>query len=261
MGRGRLNRLESGLRRGLQWAGGMLDYALRRRDLPQTDVVTLLPRIEGVIERHLRPEAGRLVAPDLVELRYDYETWSGMGEARRARLEDDLARSLFEYTVNRRYRLAAPLRVSIGYDAFTRGVEIRCSFAGAATLVQPVRRAAPCLVTLIEQGTGIRHQAPLTPGAEPVGIGRNIANGLVIRDATISNFHAALVWRADGQIELADRGGANGTAVNGAPLATAGRVTVVDGDVIRLGRVECRISIAAPAGTGSGPSSGAVEER
>lgn len=250
MARGLLNRFESGLRRLLQRAGGVLDYALRRRDLPQTDVVALLPRIEGAIERHLRHEAGRLVAPDLIELRYDYETWTGMGEVRRGRLEDDLARSLFEYTVNRRYRLGSPLRVSIGYDAFTRGVEIRCSFAGAAAPAPHTISATARHVALIEQGTGLRHQVRVAPGADPVGIGRNIANAVVIRDATISNFHAALCWGADGELELADRGGANGTAVNGVPLANAARVRVVDGDLIRLGRVECRLSIEEPVGRG-----------
>jgi hypothetical protein len=251
MGFGLINELEQRLRHLLQRVGGLLDFALRRRGLPQTEITALLPRIESVIETQLREEAGRLISPDLIELRYDFETWTAMGEKQRGQLEVDLAQSLFEFTVNRRYRLKRPLSVKIGYDAFTRGVEIRCGFGDElpAPPLPPAPQPAVGMggevlrIVLVEQRTGVRHRVELEAGGAPVGIGRNIANALVIRDATISNFHAALRRRTDGVIEIADRGGANGTAVNGVPLVTAGRSTIGDGDLVRLGGIECRLML------------------
>lgn len=233
------DRLERAFRHLSERAGGVLDFAMHRAEQPQQDLATLLPRIESAIEKSLREEQGRLTAPHLIELRYSYETWTQLGEARREKLERELAASLFEFAHNRRYLLANPLRVMITCDPFTRGVEIRPSFDASTS--PPARGASK--IVLIEQGRGLRHEAQLVSGAEPIGVGRNIANKVVISDPTISNFHAAFIRRENGEIELADRGGANGTAINGVLLAGADRRTVASEDLIRFGRVECRLIV------------------
>ncbi|MEY4167613.1 MAG: FHA domain-containing protein [Blastocatellia bacterium] len=242
MRQGFFDRLETWLRRLFERMGSAADFTLRRGDQPEVNFETLLPRIEREIEKSLREENGRLIAPHRIELRYNYETWTGMGAAHRERLRGELAGSLLEYICNRRYQVTGRLEVTIGYDAFTRGVEIRVSSdePPAATGRREVR------VSLAEQATGVRHSAILVSGAEPVGIGRNIANAIVINEPTISNFHAALVLRDSGVVELADRGGANGTAINGARLPGAGRGSVADGDLLRIGRVDCRLLIEDP---------------
>lgn len=233
--------LEKFFRRLFDWLGGSLDVALRRDGEPQLDPSALLPRIEKVIERSLRQEGERLAAPHQIELRYSYETWSALGEVRRQQLERELAASLFEYAHNRRYLMAAPLSVNITCDAFTRDFEIRPSFGDTGGA--PASGSVATRIVLVEQRRGRRHEAELQEGGEPVGIGRNIANRIVISDPTISNFHAALIWRDRNGIELADRGGANGTAINGVQLAGADRQAVKDGDLLRLGAVECRLLI------------------
>ncbi len=249
------NQLERNLRRLLERAGGILDFSLRRSTVPQTDFSTLIPRIESAIEKHLRDEGGRLTAPDLIELRYDYETWTSLAPERRDYLKKELAESLYEYTYNRRYALRRKLRIELCYDAFTRGVEIRVDFSSVAPEVSsaaptsapmsapvpPLKPGPQVTICLIEQATGRRQRAVIIVGGEPAGVGRNIANALIIRDPTISNFHAAFILRRDGLLEVADRGSANGTMVNGVMLANAGRTTVRDGDLVRFGDIDCRL--------------------
>ena len=245
------NQLERNLRRLLERAGGILDFSLRRSTVPQTDFSTLIPRIESAIEKHIRDEGGRLTAPDLIELRDDYEIWTSLAPERRDYLKKELAESLYEFIYNRRYALRQKLRIELCYDAFTRGVEIRVDFASVApevsspapTLapVPPSKPGPQVTICLIEQATGRRQRAEIVVGGEPAGVGRNIANALIIRDPTISNFHAALILRRDGLLEVADRGSANGTMVNGVMLANAGRTTVCDGDLVRFGDIDCRL--------------------
>ena len=242
MKKGLFDQLETRLRRLFQQAGGAVDLALGRGDQPELDPTVLLAHIETEIESGLREESGRLIAPHLIELRYSYETWNALGSARREQLEREMTASLHEYICNRRYRTAGPLQVTIGYDAFTRGVAVRASSGGRRP--ESTRREAR--ISVVEQATGIRHDLRLASGAAPAGIGRNIANAIVINEPTISNFHAALVLRDSGVVELADRGGANGTAINGARLPGAGRGSVADGDLLRIGRVDCRLLIEDP---------------
>ncbi|NDD62937.1 MAG: DUF2662 domain-containing protein [Acidobacteria bacterium] len=243
MKNGLFDQLETRLRRLFQQAGGAVDLALGRGDQPELDPTVLLAHIETEIESGLREESGRLIAPHLIELRYSYETWNALGSARREQLERELTASLLEYICNRRYRTAGPLQVTIGYDAFTRGVAVQASSGER----RPESTRREVRISVVEQATGIRHDLQLASGAGPAGIGRNIANAIVIKNPTISNFHAALVLRETGretgEIELADRGGANGTAINGVRLADAGRARVTDGDMLRFGSVVCRILI------------------
>ena len=242
------NQLERNIRRLLERAGGILDFSLQRSNVPQTDFSTLIPRIESLIEENIREENGRLTAPDLIELRYDYETWTSLEPERREYLKKQLAESLYEYVYNRRYALRNRLRIELCYDAFTQGVEIRVEFSGVLpepprgleAAVQPPREPEVSIL-LIEQSTRRRHRARLVVGGEPAGVGRNLANALILGDSTISNFHAAFILRRDGALEVADRGSANGTAVNGVMLASAGRTTVRHGDLVRFGDVDCRL--------------------
>lgn len=263
------NRFESGLRRLLGRAGGAIDDALHSRlggeDGPRIDISALIARLETDIENGVVREGERFVAPNLIDLKLDYETWTRLDSENRDYLERELTENIHEYIDNRRYELRHPLRVRIGYDPFTRGVttilatgpdpdrtnlEQVGSKASAISdsTVRPDRTTpapitshiARSVITLIAEGArgGGRINLSLASDGEPVGIGRNIANGVVVNDPTVSNFHAALILRPNGALELADRGSANGTAVNGIPLPGGGRAGVSDGDRIRFGSIE-----------------------
>jgi ABC transport system ATP-binding/permease protein len=54
-----------------------------------------------------------------------------------------------------------------------------------------------------------------------LAIGRDPANDLVLPDPNVSRFHAELLRRDDGQVELVDLGSRNGTRVGGEPVERA----------------------------------------
>jgi FHA domain len=260
MERDLFNRIEFFVRRIFERIGGAIDFALRRGGQTQsgarTDLSALTPQIERAIENNLRREGSRLIAPNLIELRYDYETYTGMGQKRREFLQRELSSSSYEFIYNRRYQTLGRMQVRISYDAFTRGLEIKVDFGEGKRAVivkgRPARQiedgmdAQPgvaCSLVLFGTGTHQELRARASSDAEPLGIGRNIANRLVIKDPTVSNFHAAFLLRSDGTLELADRSSANGTYVNGVKLGTGDRTIVREGDRLRFGEVEMVLSV------------------
>lgn len=254
------NRAEFFVRRVFERIGAAIDFTLRRGSQPRTDMPTLAAHLERAVEENLRREGTVFLAPNLLELRYDYETWMRMGAERREFLQQELSKNIYEYIYNRRYRTSAEVQVRIAYDAFTRGLEVKASFGTPPPAVMPQNEsqspmasppasptrpqpAARCEIVLRGIGTLIESRAQLASDAEPAGVGRNIANVVAIKDPTVSNFHAAFLLRPDGTLELADRGSANGTCVNGVMLEPAGKCIVRDGDRVRFGDVEAGLSI------------------
>lgn len=257
-------RLEFFVRRLFERIGGAIDFALRRgvaiEGGARADVATLAPFVEQAVEESLKREDSRVVAPNLIELRYDYETYTRMGAPRREFLQSELSASIYEYIYNRRYATLGEVQVRIAYDAFTRGLEIKTGFGEAKSAVipqnapedafAPARSAVSTPAASISRNVVLRLEdgsrelrTRVASDAEPAGIGRNSANPLVVNDLSVSNFHAALTLSADGSIFLADRGSSNGTFVNGAALETGGRCIVRDGDRLKFGDVEATLKV------------------
>jgi hypothetical protein len=257
-GAGFSSRLEFFARRLFERIGAAIDFALRRggglEGGARVDPATLAPLVERAIEDDLKSEDTRILAPNLIELRYDYETYTRMGASRREFLQREMDASVYEYIYNRRYATLGEVQVRIAYDAFTRGLEIRTGFGEPRPVVIP--QNAPAEATAIGQakggtldvileieGASRNPRACVASDAEPAGIGRNSANALIIDDSTVSNFHAALTLSANGNLILADRASSNGTGVNGVSLETGGRCVVRDGDRLRFGDVEATLKV------------------
>ncbi|MBS1786470.1 MAG: DUF3662 domain-containing protein [Acidobacteria bacterium] len=253
------NRAEFFIRRFFERMGGVIDFALRRTAVPRTDLAALIPHLEQAVDENLRHEGQKIVAPNLMTLRYDFETYTRMGAPRREYLERELTTNIYEYIYNRRYDTTGTVQVKIAYDAFTRGLEVRAEFgeAKAAVLDSPqFNRELPaagniietvaeksCEVTLRDQSKKWQVKATVNSKADPAGIGRNSANALPINDLSVSNFHAAFVLRGDGNLELADRNSANGTSINGVQLEPADRKIVRHGDRLQFGDVELLLEV------------------
>lgn len=246
-----------------------MDYALRRGTSSQvgarTDLSVLIPRIERAIEENLRSEETRVVAPNLIELRYDYETYTRMGLRRREYLERELSSSAYEYIYNRRYAVLDRVQLKIGYDAFTRGLEVKFGFGEPREVViaknEPAAASAPnsaarparsaiIILRCLVPGAFPEFRAELKSGGDPVGIGRNVANEIIIRHPAVSNFHAAFLLQPDGTLEVADRASANGTYLNGILMGTGDRSIVRDGDRVRFGDVEFVLESQMKEGSG-----------
>jgi hypothetical protein len=246
------NRVEFFIRRFFERFGGVIDFALRRTAVPRTDLAALIPHLEQAVDDNLKNEQAHLIAPNLIELRYDYETYTRMGAPRREFLERELTQNIYEYIYNRRYEPAGQVQVKIAYDAFTRGLEVRAEFgeAKAAVLDSPqFNREIPgavektCEVVLRNPMSKWQARATVKTGSDVVGIGRNIANTIHLDDSTVSNFHAAFVLRGDGSLELADRNSANGTSINGVQLDPGDRKIVRNNDRLQFGDVELKLEL------------------
>src|SRR5215510_7035508 len=158
------SRLEAFARRLFERIGAAIDFALRKgggfEGGARADVGSLAPLIERAIENDLKSEDPRILAPNLIELRYDYETYTRMGASRREFLQRELDANVYEYIYNRRYATLGEVQVRIAYDAFTRGLEIRTGFGEPKPAVVPQNApAAP-------QATG---QSMGQPTGQPTG--------------------------------------------------------------------------------------------
>ncbi|MBI3427031.1 MAG: FHA domain-containing protein [Acidobacteria bacterium] len=258
------NRIEYYLRRFFERVGGALDFALRRPLNPQarTDLSALLPQIEQAIEAKLRREGARVIAPNLIELRYDYETYGQMTDARREYLQKELQASLYEYVVNHRYTTLDKLQVKLAFDVFTRKLTISATFPDEAAAVatkqalpgagQVALPAAPaneqaksCTLTLRaidRQFFGTLH-TQLHGNETRAGLGRSHDNPLCLNDSTVSSFHAAFTLTPNGTLWLTDLGSSNGTFVNDVRLGEGDKVIVRAGDKLRFGDIEIKLEV------------------
>ena len=255
------SRLEFFARRLFERIGAAIDFALRRgggfEGGARADLASLGPLIERAIEDDLKREDSRLLAPNLIELRYDYETYTRMGAERREFLQHELDANIYEYIYNRRYATLGEVQVRIAYDAFTRGLEIRTCFGkpipaivsqnapapGGEAAAIGRAKSGPLEIVLQIYGASRHPRTRVASDAEPAGIGRNSANAIIIDDSTVSNFHAALTLSANGNLVLADRASSNGTYVNDVAIETGGRFIVRDGDRLKFGDVEATLKI------------------
>lgn len=90
-------------------------------------------------------------------------------------------------------------------------------------------------------------------------IGRTKASKLQIKDDTVSEKHAELVWR-DSSWQIRDLGSSNGTSVNGLDLQ-GDYVTLNDGDRIRFGEVTVVIFRDVPEEQGAPAVVGSPEQK
>ncbi|MGH7177573.1 MAG: ATPase, T2SS/T4P/T4SS family [Tepidisphaeraceae bacterium] len=91
-------------------------------------------------------------------------------------------------------------------------------------------------------------------GNDPISIGRQIGNTLVLEDSEASRFHC-VVERSAGGYRVRDLGSRNGTRVNEDVVKTA---LLENGDVIRIGKTEIRLVSGAnqPAGAAAKQAAG-----
>jgi len=86
-------------------------------------------------------------------------------------------------------------------------------------------------------------------------VGRNSANGLVIKDRRVSGYHAKILPTADGVFEIVDLKSTGGTFVNGNSIS---RHTLADGDRIEFAALPAVFSYVAGASCDSTIDEGAT---
>ncbi|MBS1812741.1 MAG: DUF3662 domain-containing protein [Acidobacteria bacterium] len=238
------NRVESGVRKFFERLGGALDFALRRplNPQPRTDVTALIPPLERAIDDKLRHEGSKMIAPNLIELRYDYETYQQLTNKRIDFLERELRLSVYEYIHNRRYSTLGDVKVKIAYDMFTRKLTITANFSDEAPKPISAQNTEPAATSQAQARLMLKNKqrelrASISSGSR-VSVGRTHDNTLVIEDSMVSSVHAAFTLAANGTLYLTDLGSSNGTFVNGVQIAMGDKTIVKSGDRLRFGDVE-----------------------
>ncbi len=248
-----LSTIEEKIRHFWSRLGAAVERSIGPKAKQPFDAGAILDSIERQIESSLRRENSRVIAPNRVELRFDYETHARMTDLQRSLLERDLQTSLTEFVHNRRYVTAGPIRVDIAFDAFVRHLEIRTRFAeesrtlpsgstasGTATNGPPIRVRLRGLKT----SRAGELQAFFGEGRNTLGLGRGKDNSLVLDDASVSNFHAALTLNPDRTVWLSDLGSSNGTTIDGVRLPANDRRQVHDGERLCFGEIEMTLELS-----------------
>lgn len=99
--------------------------------------------------------------------------------------------------------------------------------------------------------SGIRTGVPRSFAFEegPVCLGRSRRNDVIFGDHRVSRIHLVIARDGAGW-RLTCKGRLEPTFVNSAPVAEGARHTLEDGDVIRVGKCEIRVHVAATAQSG-----------
>ena len=231
---------------------GRLGAAVERSIGPRTkqsyDINAVLDAILRKAEAGLRRQGDRVQVPDRIEVRFDYETYSGMSDLQRSHLIRELEGSLKEFIHNRRYVTLAPVRVEVGFDAFARRLDVRTRFSDAASVSASGPIARSTLRLKVVSGSVAaagEFEAALDEAHRTLGLGRSRDNAIVIDDRSVSNFHASFTLNPDGSIWLADLGSSNGTEIDRVVLAANDRGQVRDGSRIRFGDIEMRAFLSS----------------
>lgn len=240
-----LDTLEQSLRNLFERLGAKLDSAVKGSNNNESAALRtllskLLPVLHQAIDDNLRTQAQATLAPHRIQILLDYGTFAQFSPPALRAVKEELATTIKLYINDRRYRLEAPLNLSITYDPIVRTPQARVSFTNDA----PPQASA----TVTNVGYRLRAVGgPIAVSADlldlragqPITIGRGRDNHLVLDDGSVSKFHATLAVDAHGRLMLADCGSTNGTYINGHRIEL--RSEVKAGDTIGIGDVELRL--------------------
>jgi hypothetical protein len=255
-----LGKADGFLKRFLERVGSSVDRKLSSEDapLPPSAVDAVAAAIEHAIEANLRADGrgGRRLAPDRFIVMLTYEQDARLSDARRAALAKELAAGAYEYITNHRYLTHSPVRVDVSTNVFATKTEVRAEFSaapgatadGAIQEVRPVAEGsvrAPEAADADFQFVGVAGKpvvrVRITPGGEPVTVGRSAGNRLFVDDGSVSKFHATVQMTRDGRLVVTDLDSTNGTFINAETARISGPRAVEPGDTIAFGDVAFRL--------------------
>jgi hypothetical protein len=255
-----LGKADGFLKKLLERVGSSVDRKLSNEGepLPSSVVDAVAAAIETAIESHVRADGrgARRLAPDRFTVMLTYEQDARLSDARRAALAKELAASAYEYIANHRYVTYGAVRVDVSTSVFSTKTEVRAEFSaapgttadGAVQEVQPVAAGnivAPESADSDYQFVGLagKHvvRVRITPGGEPVTVGRSAGNRLFVDDGSVSKFHATVQMTRDGRLVVTDLDSTNGTFVNDDAVRISGPRAIEPGDTVTFGDIAFRL--------------------
>ena len=108
-----VSRMEGLLRRFWARLGARLDSLSGKGGGAGVDLGAIIPAIERAVEDRLQHEGERVIAPNIIDLRFDYETFNRLSEHQRDYMRSELRGNVTEYIYNRRYVIAGEVSVRV----------------------------------------------------------------------------------------------------------------------------------------------------
>jgi hypothetical protein len=255
-----LGKADGFLKRLLERVGSSVDRKLSDEDapLPPSAVDAVAAAIEHAVASNLRVDSrgNKRLAPDRFTVMLTYEQDARLSGGRRAALAKELAASAYEYIANHRYTTYSPVRVDVSTNVFSTKTEVRAEFSaapgatadGAVHEVQPVAQGnvrAPEASDADFQFVGVSGKpvvrVRITPGGDPVTVGRSTGNRLLVDDGSVSKFHATVQMTQDGRLVVTDLDSTNGTFVNDETARISSPRAVAPGDTVTFGDIAFRL--------------------
>ena len=221
--------------------GDVLDTLTGRRWRPGSSLATseLIERLKKLLDAETKTEAnGRRFVPHNIKLKMQWDKFSTDSETSLKSLENEMLKSVVDHINDRHLYTYAPISIEVKPDYFTEGVklfvgfekftgddgerEIDVSMPGNK-VDQLLPEVEPVAAEIAEKKIRVRFvlnteqvERILTlKHGERLSIGRTKENHLAIDDQSISKYHAAIVYKADRKVVVADTGSTIGTFVGG----------------------------------------------
>jgi hypothetical protein len=253
-----IERSEAALRRFFARLGGALDRQLGSAQV--ADLASLVQMVEQAVERELRRKDGRVEAPNLIELRYDYESFSRLSREQTEFLRRELLANITEYIYNRRYATTGDINLHLTFDPFLKHLKVEAGFSEGGTKSASRDKTSKAESKRNEAAYGLQLRTKIDrlpavikgnidPNSGSATVGRSRDNGIIIDHPSVSNFHAAFTRTADSSLWLADLGSSNGTFVNGVQVLSNERKFVKAGDRVRFGDVDTELEVSGGKGS------------
>lgn len=205
--------------------------------------------------RHVRAtRGGTTQAPSHYVLRLHPDDLAVVDETRRW-FTDGLCDGLRQAAKDNSWRLDGPVVIAYEADPGRRpGVPNALAVAPGGTPDRPSSGPPATALSVVRVDTGER--VPLVD--EAVTVGRSRDRSITVDDDRVSRRHAR-IERGRAGWTVIDEGSANGTRLDGRPLAPNQPHPLVAGSVVGVGPVELRIDVAPPVT--SEPGTRALDDR
>lgn len=239
----------------------------------------LTERFKELVDKRVRDIGkGRLVAPNNLRVKIDWERFSADSDSLISKLEQDILVAMVDHYNDRRYHTLGPLTLKIKTDYFTEGVRMSAAFPSESVAeseielempeelkarvrpaqpreIPPVkinkREESPMFHLVIRETSheGVESRFDFEVGRR-ISIGRTPGNDIVLEEASVSSNHASAILNPDGKLMIADLGSRNGTFIGDERLEEGAGTFIESGTEMKFGNVVLVIEYHSISGEG-----------
>lgn len=247
--------------------GDTVDRITGRRYVASSSLATseLIERIKKLLDTEAITVAGKgTVVPHNIRLKIQWDKFATDSEALIGQLETELLTATIDHINDSLYYTYSPVTLEVKTDYFVEGVKLQVGFDNVREDDREVEMNVtvpainlsnvdvPTLAPAVSEGKlefsfeldGVPTVKRLTSAkGGRFTIGRGSENLLVIKDASVSGFHAAIILNASGEVSIADTGSTNGTFINDERIAYGKTNAITESDKLRFGLINVAFSI------------------